>query len=104
LTRPEPPAALSAFSARADEVLARALPPANQPPIELHGAMRYAVLGGGKRLRPVLVYATGQALALFEEGVEQLRAAADELAQAETRVQTLVERADGTFDLTDRRE
>jgi len=45
-----------------------------------------------------------QALALFEEGVEQLRAAADELAQAETRVQTLVERADGTFDLTDRRE
>src|SRR5438045_1216461 len=25
--------------------------------------MRYAVLGGGKRLRPVLVYATGQALA-----------------------------------------
>jgi exodeoxyribonuclease VII small subunit len=45
-----------------------------------------------------------QALALFEEGVEQLRAAADELAKAETRVQTLVERADGTFDLTDRRE
>jgi exodeoxyribonuclease VII small subunit len=45
-----------------------------------------------------------QALALFEEGVEQLRAAADELSKAETRVQTLVERADGTFDLTDRRE
>jgi len=62
LTRPEPPAALGAFSARADEVLARALPRENQPPIELHRAMRYAVLGGGKRLRPVLVYATGQAL------------------------------------------
>jgi farnesyl diphosphate synthase len=62
LTRPEPPAALSAFSARADEALARALPHADQPPIELHQAMRYAVLGGGKRLRPVLVYATGQAL------------------------------------------
>jgi exodeoxyribonuclease VII small subunit len=45
-----------------------------------------------------------EALALFEEGVEQLRAAADELAKAETRVQTLVERADGTFDVTDRRE
>jgi exonuclease VII small subunit len=41
---------------------------------------------------------------LFEEGVEQLRAAADELAQAETRVQTLIERADGTFDLSEPRE
>jgi exodeoxyribonuclease VII small subunit len=45
-----------------------------------------------------------RALALFEEGVEQLRAAAAELAQAETRVQTLIERADGTFDLTEPRE
>ena len=45
-----------------------------------------------------------RALALFEEGVEQLRAAAAELAQAETRVQTLVERADGTFDLAEPRE
>lgn len=44
------------------------------------------------------------ALALFEEGVEQLRAAAAEVARAEARVQTLVERADGTFDLTDERE
>jgi exodeoxyribonuclease VII small subunit len=45
-----------------------------------------------------------RALALFEEGVEQLRAAADELAQAETRVQMLIERADGTFDLNEPRE
>ena len=45
-----------------------------------------------------------RALALFEEGVEQLRAAAEELAQAETRVQTLIERADGTFDLSEPRE
>lgn len=42
-----------------------------------------------------------RALALFEEGVEQLRAAADELSAAETRVQMLIERADGTFDLSD---
>ena len=45
-----------------------------------------------------------RALALFEEGVEQLRAAADELAKAETKVQTLVERMDGTFELNDRRD
>ncbi|MEP6512191.1 MAG: geranyl transferase, partial [Dokdonella sp.] len=40
---------LLALSARADAALARALPSADQPPIELHRAMRYAVLGGGKR-------------------------------------------------------
>ncbi len=50
---------LLALSARADAALARVLPPADQPPAELHRAMRYAVLGGGKRLRPLLVYATG---------------------------------------------
>jgi exodeoxyribonuclease VII small subunit len=44
------------------------------------------------------------ALALFEEGVEHLRAAAEEVARAETRVQTLVERADGTFNVSDERE
>ena len=44
------------------------------------------------------------ALALFEEGVEQLRAAADELANAETRLERLIERADGTFDIADQRE
>ena len=31
-------------------------------PQELHSAMRYATLGDGKRVRPVLVYAAGQAL------------------------------------------
>jgi farnesyl diphosphate synthase len=55
-------AELLAFSARADDVLARLLPPEDQPPVELHRAMRYAVLGGGKRLRPLLVYAAGAAL------------------------------------------
>ena len=42
-----------------------------------------------------------RALALFEEGIQNLRAAADELATAEARVQRLVERADGTFDIID---
>lgn len=52
---------LLALGARADDALARFLPPDEQPPIELHRAMRYAVLGGGKRLRPLLVYASGAA-------------------------------------------
>ncbi len=38
-----------------------------------------------------------RALALFEEGVENLRAAAAELGNAETRVERLVEQADGTL-------
>ncbi|MEO8804338.1 MAG: farnesyl diphosphate synthase [Rudaea sp.] len=50
------------MSTRADAQLARVLPTEVLPPRELHAAMRYAVLGGGKRLRPVLVYASGSAL------------------------------------------
>jgi len=45
-----------------------------------------------------------RALALFEEGIENLRAASEELAKAEARVQRLVERADGTFDTVDQRD
>ena len=43
-----------------------------------------------------------RALALFEEGIETLRGAAKELATAEAKVQRLVERADGSFDVLDR--
>ncbi len=53
--------ALLAFAAHADRALERALPPADQPPADLHRAMHYALLGGGKRMRPLLVYATGHA-------------------------------------------
>ena len=42
-----------------------------------------------------------RALALFEEGVERLRAAAGELARAEARVQQLVETADGELALAE---
>ncbi|WP_425600958.1 polyprenyl synthetase family protein [Dyella sedimenti] len=53
---------LKSLIARAEEALARSLPPEDTAPVELHRAMRYAVLGGGKRLRPLLVYAAGHAL------------------------------------------
>lgn len=45
-----------------------------------------------------------KALALFEEGVSCLRAATEELGKVEARVQRLVERADGSFEVTDLRE
>ena len=41
------------------------------------------------------------ALALFEEGIAKLKAATKELGKAEARVKTLVERADGVFEVTD---
>jgi farnesyl diphosphate synthase len=37
-------------------------PDAPTPRHDLHAAMRYSVLGGGKRVRPLLVYAAGEAL------------------------------------------
>jgi geranylgeranyl pyrophosphate synthase len=68
---------LVALSARADEALARALPDEAQPPIELHRAMRYAVLGGGKRLRPLLVYAAGLAFGAVPERLDASAAAVE---------------------------
>lgn len=44
------------------------------------------------------------ALALFEEGVACLRAATEALGVVEAKVQRLVERADGTFEVVDIRE
>ncbi|HXG66272.1 MAG TPA: polyprenyl synthetase family protein, partial [Blastocatellia bacterium] len=49
---------------RAEEVnawLDCLLPSEDAPPQELHRAMRYSVFGGGKRLRPTLVLAAGEA-------------------------------------------
>ncbi|MEH6458993.1 polyprenyl synthetase family protein [Chitinimonas sp. JJ19] len=46
------------------------LPPASQLPQRLHEAMRYAVLGGGKRVRPLLVFAAGE---LVNAPVERLQ-------------------------------
>jgi farnesyl diphosphate synthase len=74
---PDPPAALTGFSARADAVLARVLPAPDAAPTDLHRAMRYAVLGGGKRLRPVLVYATGAALGAAPAELDSAAAAVE---------------------------
>ncbi|OZI74379.1 polyprenyl synthetase family protein [Bordetella genomosp. 12] len=44
-----------------EQVLEELIPAADVAPARLHAAMRYAVLGGGKRVRAALVYAAGQA-------------------------------------------
>lgn len=45
-----------------------------------------------------------RALALFEEGISALRAATEDLGKVEARLQRLVERTDGSFEVTDFRE
>ncbi|MFN2308117.1 MAG: (2E,6E)-farnesyl diphosphate synthase [Gammaproteobacteria bacterium] len=60
---PELPAAfMPAALRRIEAALERCLPGADTHPARLHQAMRYAVLGGGKRIRPLLVYAAGAAV------------------------------------------
>ena len=55
---------------RVEAALAQRLPAPSVPPTRLHEAMRYALLGAGKRVRPVLVYATGQALGASLESLD----------------------------------
>ena len=47
---------------RLESALDHRLPSADLEPRRLHAAMRYVTLGGGKRLRAALVFATGEAL------------------------------------------
>jgi geranylgeranyl pyrophosphate synthase len=54
---------------RIEACLDRILPPVSKVPGRLHEAMRYSVLNGGKRVRPLLVYAAGECLNV---GLEKL--------------------------------
>lgn len=62
---------------RIETVLDRTLPPADQSPELLHQAMRYSCLGGGKRVRPLMVYATGDALGLEKSLLDPLAVAVE---------------------------
>lgn len=72
---------LSTYTERAERCLDQVLPPASQEPDRLHVAMRYAALTGGKRLRPLLVYATGECLGV-DVGKLDIPATAIELIHA----------------------
>ena len=76
---PEPE--LARWLQRVEARLEAALPPADRAPCGLHAAMRHAVLGGGKRLRPLLVYAAGAATGA-DEALLDAPAAAVELIHA----------------------
>jgi len=53
-----------------EDALAARLPQSDILPARLHEAMRYSVLGGGKRIRPALMFATARAVGLSENDVE----------------------------------
>jgi farnesyl diphosphate synthase len=61
---------LTACQNRVERALDARLPGENILPQTLHQAMRYSVLDGGKRTRPLLTYATGHALGLGEEDLD----------------------------------
>jgi geranylgeranyl pyrophosphate synthase len=63
-------AQLETWRVRMESALAARLPNPSLVPSRLHEAMRYSVLGGGKRIRPALLFATARTLGLAEGEVE----------------------------------
>ena len=61
---------MAATQARTETALARFLPSGEAIPARLHAAMRYATLGGGKRVRPLLAFAAGELTGAAPEHLE----------------------------------
>jgi geranylgeranyl pyrophosphate synthase len=61
---------LKSWQVRMEQALAARLPAVDTEPTRLHAAMRYSVLGGGKRVRPMLVFATARTVGIAEGQVE----------------------------------
>jgi len=76
---PESPGADRAarWRVRVDAMLDASLPAPTQAPMRLHAAMRHAVLDGGKRMRPLLVYASGTAFGAGERALDAPAAAVE---------------------------
>lgn len=65
------------YQERIEHFLDRALDPVGSPVPDLTVAMRYSTLGGGKRLRPLLVYATGEAVSAPKPALDRIAAAVE---------------------------
>lgn len=74
---PQFKALLERWQGRVERELAARLPPATARPTRLHEALRYSALGGGKRVRPTLVYATASALGIPEAQVDGVACAVE---------------------------
>ena len=77
MTHPDPSARWRAWADRCERFLDAALPRDDTAPQRLHAAMRYATLGGGKRMRPLLVYATGCGLGVEDHALDAPAAAVE---------------------------
>lgn len=69
--------ALEAYRDRVNRALADYLPVAPEESSTLHQAMRYAVMNGGKRVRPILVYAVGEAVGSQTTSLDSLACAVE---------------------------
>ena len=67
----------AAVQADMEGMLLSFLPPVTQPPQRLHEAMHYAVLGGGKRVRPLLAFAAGELFDAPRDAVARSAAAVE---------------------------
>lgn len=61
---------IEAWRQRSEKCLDKWLPSEKINPPQLHAAMRYSVLNGGKRIRPILVYAAGFAVSANEDALD----------------------------------
>jgi farnesyl diphosphate synthase len=68
---------LERWQSRIERELSARLPPVTARPTRLHEALRYSALGGGKRVRPVLAYATASALGVAETSVDGVACAVE---------------------------
>ena len=66
-----------AIQGRMETALAGVLPAEALAPERLHAAMRYVTLGGGKRVRPMLAFAAGEAVGADPDRVEQTACAVE---------------------------
>src|SRR3569833_4770220 len=83
-SRSRPKTPMTDFSAwtqacqtRMESVLAEWRPPSSIAPLRLHEAMRYAVLGGGTRVRPLLAFAAADVTGAAPERVQHVAAAVE---------------------------
>ena len=68
---------LSTCQARVENALSQRLPSTTVLPLRLHEAMRYSVLNGGKRMRPMLTYATGNVLGISPDELDAIACAVE---------------------------
>ncbi len=74
---PTEPTTLEDLRAAVESALDRALPPQSAWPESIHRAVRYSLFAGGKRIRPVLVLAAGEAVGGAREEVLPLACAVE---------------------------